>query len=103
MLSEERATHANFDVQIYLALCLSQFIRITAPNPPFEDELMKKVFRVIVSPFQAPPECADKSYHKRVRKLESMSRVKSYVVLLDPKRDTLVPRYFPQSFSINQR
>ena len=40
-------------VQMSLALCLSELIRITAPNSPFEDELMKKVFRVNVSSFEA--------------------------------------------------
>ncbi|KAJ8429968.1 hypothetical protein Cgig2_032093 [Carnegiea gigantea] len=53
---------------------------------------MKKAFRVIAPPFQALPDItsADKSYHKRVRILESMSRVKSYVVLLDLECDSLV-------------
>jgi len=66
LLSKELANHANFDVQICLALYLSELIRIIAPNPPFEDELMKKSFQVIVSSFQALPHSSDKSYHKRV-------------------------------------
>lgn len=70
-----------------------------APNPPFEDELMKKAIQVIMSSFQALPDSADKSYHKRVRILESMSRVMSYVVLLDLE----CRGHFPQSFSISKR
>jgi len=54
-----------------------------APNPPFEDEPMKKAFRVIVSSFQALSNIANKSYHKRLRILESMFRVNSPMMLLD--------------------
>ena len=45
---------ADLDVHISLASCLSGLICITEPNPPSEDELMKKAFRVIVPSFQAP-------------------------------------------------
>ena len=43
---------ADLDVQISLASCLSKLIHITAPHSPFEDELMKKAFQVIVSFFK---------------------------------------------------
>ena len=81
LLSEELANHAKFDVQISLALCLSELIRINAPNPLFEYEPMKRAFRVIVLSFEALPDSDGKSYQKRCHVLESMSRVKSYVVL----------------------
>ena len=43
-----------------------------------------------MSSFQVLLDSADKSYHKRVRILESMIKVKSYVVLLDLECDALV-------------
>ncbi|KAJ8436109.1 hypothetical protein Cgig2_017092 [Carnegiea gigantea] len=89
LISEVLTNQVDFDVQISLALYLFELIRITAPNSPFEDELMKKPFRVIVSTFEALFDSDDKSYHKRLRILESMSRVRSYVVLLDIKCDAL--------------
>ena len=79
-------------MQMSLAFCLSELIRIiriTAPNLPFEDELMKDTFRVIVSSFEALQDSDGKLYHKRRCILESMSRVKSYVVLLDLEGDVL--------------
>ncbi|KAJ8428235.1 hypothetical protein Cgig2_009950 [Carnegiea gigantea] len=90
LISELLTNQVDFDVQISLALCLSKLIRITTLNLAFEDKLMKKAFRVIVSSFEALPECDGKSYHKRCRILESISRVKSYVVLLDIECDTLI-------------
>ena len=82
--------HVDLDVQISLALCLSELIRITAPNSPSEDEFMKKSFQVIVSSFQDLPDCATKSFHKRLRIYESMARVQSYVMLLDLECDAFV-------------
>lgn len=90
LLSEELANHAKFDVQISLALCLSELTRINVPNPPFEDEPMKRAFQVIVSSFEALPDSDGKSYHKRRCLLESMSGVKSYVVVLDLECHALV-------------
>ena len=51
---------------------------------------MKKAFKAFVSSFKALPDSDSKSYHKRCLILESMSRVKSYVVLLDLKCDASV-------------
>ena len=65
LTSEVLVNHANIDIQISLASCLSGLIRIATPNPPFEDELMKKAFQVIVSSFEALPDSDDKSCHKR--------------------------------------
>lgn len=51
---------------------------------------MKKAFHVIVSSFEALPVSQDKTYHKRHCMLESMSRVKSFEVLLYLECDALV-------------
>jgi len=82
--------HADLNVQISLASCLPELIHITASNSPFEDELMKITFQVIVSFFQELPDRATKSFHKRLHILESMPRVDSYVMLLDLECDALV-------------
>jgi len=80
----------DLDLQIALALCRSELIRIIAPNPPFKNELMKKAFQVIVSSFQDLLDRPTKSYHKRLRIFESMARVRSYVMLLDLESGALV-------------
>ncbi|KAJ8424136.1 hypothetical protein Cgig2_005506 [Carnegiea gigantea] len=90
LISDVLTNQADLDAQISLAFCLFELIRIITPNSPFEDELMKKAFLVIVSSFQALPDSADKSYHKGARRLESISKVKSYVVLLDLECDDFI-------------
>jgi len=75
MILEVLIDQADFDVQISLPLCLSELIRITTPNLPFEDELMKKVFRVIVSSFEALLDSDGKSYHETRCILESCPKL----------------------------
>jgi len=78
LISTVLTKHADLNVQISLALCLSELIRITSPSPPFEDELMKKAFQVIVSSFRTY--LITKLFHKRLCICESMARVRSYVM-----------------------
>ncbi|KAJ8446445.1 hypothetical protein Cgig2_019338 [Carnegiea gigantea] len=94
LISEVFTNQVDLDVQISLALCLAELVRITTKNSSFEDELMKKAFRVIVSSFEALSDSADISYRKRLRILESMTRVNSYVVLLDLECDAFVLDFF---------
>ena len=44
LISDMLTNHADLDVWISLASCFSELLPITTPNPPFEDEHMKKVF-----------------------------------------------------------
>lgn len=82
LILEVLTNQADHDVHISLASCLSKLIRIRIPKFPFEDELMENAFRVIVSSFQTFSNSADKSYHKRLRMPESISKAKSYAVQL---------------------
>jgi len=92
--------HANIDIQISLASCLSELIRIIGPSPPFEDKPMKRAFHVIVSSFQALSDTTNKSFHKRLHIIECMARVKSYIMLFDLECDARL-RHFPLVFSIH--
>ncbi|KAJ8437503.1 hypothetical protein Cgig2_007480 [Carnegiea gigantea] len=82
LISEVLTNQADLDVRISLSLCLFERVRITATNSHFEDELMKKAFRVIVSSLEALPDSADIPYHKRLHILESMTKVKSSMVIV---------------------
>ena len=70
----------HLDVQISLALCPSELIPITAANPPFEDELLKKAFQVIMSSFQDLPDHVTNLFHKRLCTFESMAKARSHVM-----------------------
>jgi len=90
LISTMLTNYVDLDVQISLDSCLSELVDITAPNPPFEDELTKKFFQVLVSSFQGLPDHATKPFHKRLHIFESMVRVCSYVMLFDLKFNALV-------------
>lgn len=45
LISDGLIKHLDMDVRVSVASCLSEVARITAPEPPYKDEIMK-VFRV---------------------------------------------------------
>jgi len=55
LISKVFTNQANLHVQISLASYLSKLIRISAPNHPFDDKLIKKAFQVTASSFQDLP------------------------------------------------
>ena len=41
LISDQLLRHADEDVKISVTACLTQITRITAPDAPYDDELMK--------------------------------------------------------------
>ena len=41
LISKELLGHPDADVRHYLTACISEITRITAPDAPYDDELMK--------------------------------------------------------------
>lgn len=41
LVVKELLTHSDVDVRVVVASCISEITRITAPDAPYDDELMK--------------------------------------------------------------
>lgn len=41
--------HSDDDVRVGVVSCISEIIRVTAPDAPYDDVTMKEVFHLIVS------------------------------------------------------
>ncbi|KAM7258634.1 hypothetical protein ACFE04_014375 [Oxalis oulophora] len=41
LISPQLLRHSNIDVKMYVASCMNELMRITAPEPPYQDEIMK--------------------------------------------------------------
>lgn len=41
LISNELLKHSDVDVKVSVASCLCEVARITAPEPPYKDEIMK--------------------------------------------------------------
>ncbi|XP_020110155.1 neurofilament heavy polypeptide-like isoform X2 [Ananas comosus] len=82
--------HDNMDVRVAVASCISEITRITAPDAPYDDDVMKEVFQRIVESFDKLDDMSSRSYPRRVSILETVAKVRSCVVMLDLECDDLI-------------
>ncbi|KAL3500927.1 hypothetical protein ACH5RR_040020 [Cinchona calisaya] len=94
LVTDELLRHADVDVKVAVASCISEITRITAPDTPYDDDKMKDVFQLIVSSFEGLSDESNRSYNKRAMILETVAKVRSCVVMLDLECDGLIAEMF---------
>ncbi|XP_076902123.1 uncharacterized protein LOC143556758 [Bidens hawaiensis] len=82
------------DVKVSVASCISEITRITAPDAPYTDDQMRDVFQLIVSSFEDLADRSSQSFNKRASILETISKVRSCVIMLDLECDELIVKMF---------
>ncbi|KAL2525755.1 Tudor/PWWP/MBT superfamily protein [Abeliophyllum distichum] len=94
LVAEELLKHSDVDVKVAVASCISEITRITAPDAPYDDDKMKDIFQLIVSSFEHLFDQSSRSYAKRVMILETVSKVRSCVIMLDLECDQMISEMF---------
>ncbi|XP_019438790.1 PREDICTED: muscle M-line assembly protein unc-89 [Lupinus angustifolius] len=94
LIGDELLRHADIDVKVAVASCISEITRISAPDAPLDDDQMKEAFQLIVSSFENLHDMSSRSYRKRTGILETVSKVRSCVVMLDLECDDLILEMF---------
>ncbi|KAE9588987.1 hypothetical protein Lal_00012513 [Lupinus albus] len=94
LIGDELLRHADIDVKVGVASCISEITRISAPDAPLDDDQMKEAFQLIVSSFENLHDMSSRSYRKRTGILETVSKVRSCVVMLDLECDDLILEMF---------
>ncbi|XP_068652012.1 sister chromatid cohesion protein PDS5 homolog C-like isoform X2 [Aristolochia californica] len=102
LTANEFLKHSDMDVKVAVASCISEITRITAPDAPYNDDLMKEIFRVIVASFEDLFDTSSQSHLKRVSILETVAKVRSCVVMLDLECDDLVLEMFQHFLKANR-
>ncbi|GAB2276360.1 hypothetical protein Dimus_011090 [Dionaea muscipula] len=99
LVADALLRHADVDVRVAVAACISEITRITAPEAPYDDDQMKDVFKLIVSSFERLYDKSSRSYNKRASILETVSKVRSCVLMLDLECDDLILEMFDHFFT----
>ncbi|KAI4311859.1 hypothetical protein MLD38_036722 [Melastoma candidum] len=86
--------HEDKDVKLLVAACLCEITRITAPDAPYTDDILKDTFELIVGTFKGLGDASGPSFGRRVAILEMIARYRSCVVMLDLECDDLVHEMF---------
>ncbi|KAK0598612.1 hypothetical protein LWI29_036294 [Acer saccharum] len=92
--------HQDKDVKLLVATCICEITRITAPEAPYSDDVLKDVFQLIVGTFSGLKDTNGPSFGRRVVILETLAKYRSCVVMLDLECDDLVNEMFSTFFAV---
>ncbi|KAF0891845.1 hypothetical protein E2562_011020 [Oryza meyeriana var. granulata] len=98
LIKKELLDHSDPDVKLAVASCLTEVTRITAPEAPYDDDVMKDVFTRVVEAFEKLDDAESPSYARRVAMLETVAKVRSCVLMLDLDCDDLIRDMFCHFF-----
>ncbi|TVU11623.1 hypothetical protein EJB05_45218 [Eragrostis curvula] len=91
---EELLKHEDEDVKVLLATCFCEITRITAPDAPYNDDVLRDIFYLIVGTFRGLSDMNSQSFGRRVAILETVARYRACVVMLDLECDDLIADMF---------
>ncbi|KAL4585339.1 hypothetical protein LXL04_009957 [Taraxacum kok-saghyz] len=92
--------HEDKEVSLLVAICTCEITRITAPEAPYDDDVLKDIFRLFVSTFNGLKDTKDPSFEKRAMVLDTVAKYRSFVVMLDLECDDLVNEMFKTFFTV---
>ncbi|CAM0903948.1 unnamed protein product [Alopecurus aequalis] len=99
LVKKDLLDHSSQGIKVAVACCLTEVTRITAPEPPYGDDVMRDVFTVVVQSFAQLDDTENTLFAKRVSMLETVAKVRSCVLMLDLDCDDLILKTFDHFFS----
>ncbi|XP_007026378.2 PREDICTED: sister chromatid cohesion protein PDS5 homolog A isoform X2 [Theobroma cacao] len=100
IVKPELLKHQDRDAKLLVATCICEITRITAPEAPYSDDVLKDIFHLIVGTFHGLSDTSGPSFGRRVVILETLAKYRSCVVMLDLECDDLVNEMFSTFFAV---
>ncbi|XP_052202932.1 sister chromatid cohesion protein PDS5 homolog A isoform X2 [Diospyros lotus] len=100
IVKPELLKHQDRQVKLLVATCVCEITRITAPEAPYSDDVLKDIFHLIVSTFSGLSDTNSPSFGRRLVILETLARYRSCVVMLDLECDDLIDQMFSTFLSV---
>ncbi|KAH0459071.1 hypothetical protein IEQ34_011885 [Dendrobium chrysotoxum] len=97
---EDVLKHQDRDVRVLVAACICEITRITAPEAPYSDDVLRDIFDLIVSTFSGLKDTNTPSFKRTVIILETLARYRSCVVMLDLECYDLINDMFQIFFNV---
>ncbi|KAL0878226.1 hypothetical protein Bca101_027932 [Brassica carinata] len=88
------------DVSLLVTVCVSEIFRILAPEPPFEDKYLRDIFNLFLAEFSELSDTVSPYFSRRAKILETVSRCKCCLLMLDVDCHDLIHEMFNTFFSV---
>lgn len=92
--------HRDKDVKSYAACCLADLLRIYAPEPPFNENQLKNIFRLMLQQLKGLENVQGPSYKRHFYLLESLALVKTFNVCMELEAHDIIIDLFKLFFSV---
>ncbi|KAJ6833750.1 sister chromatid cohesion protein PDS5-like protein A [Iris pallida] len=97
---QELLKHHDKDVKVLVATCICEITRVTAPEAPYSDDVLRDMFHLIVGTFSGLSDINSPSFRRRVTILEMFARYRSCILMLDLECDDLIVEMFSTFFAV---
>ncbi|PWA55242.1 phospholipase-like protein [Artemisia annua] len=87
LVAKDLMRHPDMYVNISVACCICQILRITAPNAPYNHEQIKDFFELVVLCFEKLSSASGEYYGQMTKVLEVFSKARLPILMLDLKQD----------------
>ncbi|XP_047962752.1 sister chromatid cohesion protein PDS5 homolog C-like isoform X2 [Salvia hispanica] len=94
LMTDEVLHNDDLNVQIAVASCCNELTRITAPEFPYEDDIMREIFQLYMIAFEQLSCESGRNYYRALHIVETVAKVRSFLILLDVDTDGLVVEMF---------
>ncbi|RAL52779.1 hypothetical protein DM860_007547 [Cuscuta australis] len=98
IVQPELLKHQDREIKLLVSTCICEIMRITAPEAPYSDDILKDIFDLIVRSFKELNKTNSPYFGRKVVILETLARYRSCVVMLDLECDDLVNEMFSTFF-----
>nr|XP_043610025.1 sister chromatid cohesion protein PDS5 homolog A isoform X2 [Erigeron canadensis] len=100
IVKPELLKHHDKEIKLLVATCTCEITRITAPEAPYDDDILKDIFHLIVSTFNGLRDTKGPSFGRRVTILKTVAKYRSCVVMLDLDCEELIKEMFRTFFAV---
>lgn len=102
LVNKKLLSHTSLGVQAYLCCCLSDILRIFAPNAPYSDQQLSDVFKLFFKQFsRLSAKKDDPFYQQHVYLLKRLAEAKSTIIITDlPDLESLIVSIFTTFYNL---
>lgn len=95
--------HKDPEVKLLTACCVSDVLRIYAPDTPYSPDTLKNVFEVLIQQLNGVRDPKSGSFSRYFYLLERLAMVKSFVLMIDLECQDLIESLFEVLFDVTSK
>lgn len=89
-------------VRLPVASCLNNIMRLNAPVAPYNDDVMRRAFRLMIETFRDLDNNVGSTFGKKLEILGVVATTRTYKIMFDLECDGLIPQMFQCFFSVRK-